>query len=95
MIHPLRATHHAVFLFFPILLAAVVASGLAWRTPHPLFTLLLATDARKPLPKEAFLPHVSQPLQLRGVVRKTGDALFFEVDPFSISGPRSAGCENS
>ena len=42
MIHPLRAAHHAVFLFLPILLAAVVASGLAlryrWPAPHQSLT---------------------------------------------------------
>jgi len=51
-------------------------------------TLILTAEGRKPLPKEAFLSHVAQPLQLRGVVRKTGDELFFEVDPSSISGTR-------
>ena len=42
MIRPLRATHHAVFLFLPILLAGVVASGLAlryrWPAPHQSLT---------------------------------------------------------
>jgi hypothetical protein len=47
-------------------------------------TLLLTTDGGKPLPKEAFLPHVAQPLQLRGVVRRSGDELFFDVEPSSI-----------
>jgi len=51
-------------------------------------TLLLTTDRGKPLPKETFLGHVAQPLQLRGVVRKTGDELFFEVEPSSISNSR-------
>jgi hypothetical protein len=51
-------------------------------------TLLLTTDEGKPLPKEAFLPHVAQPLQLRGAVRKSGDELFFEVEPASISAMR-------
>jgi len=50
--------------------------------------LLLTADGGKPLPKEAFLPHVAQPLQLRGLVRKTAGELFFEVEPSSISGPR-------
>ena len=35
MIRPLRAAHRDAFLFLPILLAAVVASGLALRYPWP------------------------------------------------------------
>jgi hypothetical protein len=48
MIRPLRTTHHAVFLFLPILLAAVVASGLAlrysWPASHPLLTTDVAAS---------------------------------------------------
>jgi hypothetical protein len=51
-------------------------------------TLLLTAGGGKPLPKEAFLSHVAQPLQLGGVVRKTGDELFFEVEASSISETR-------
>ena len=51
-------------------------------------TLLLTIDGGKPLPKEAFLPHVAQPLHLVGAVRKTGDELFFEVEPSSLSAAR-------
>jgi len=51
-------------------------------------TLLLTTDGGEPLPKETFLHHVAQPFQLDGVVRKSGDELFFEVEPSSISGAR-------
>jgi len=51
-------------------------------------TLILTAEGGKPLPKETFLGHVAQPLQLRGVVRKTGDELFFEVEPSSITNPR-------
>lgn len=53
-------------------------------------TLLLTTDGGKPLPKEAFLPHVAQPLRLGGAVRKTGDQLFFEVGLTQISRARQA-----
>jgi len=51
-------------------------------------TLLLTASDGKPLPKQAFLPYVAQRLQLRGLVRKTGDELFFEVGPSSISTTR-------
>ena len=51
-------------------------------------TLLLTMAGGKPLPKQAFLPHVAQPLHLRGVVRKTGDELFFEIEPSSLSTAR-------
>lgn len=47
--------------------------------------LLLTTADGKPLPRQTFLPHVAQPLQLRGLVRKTGDELFFEIEPSSLS----------
>jgi hypothetical protein len=50
--------------------------------------LLLTTEGGKPLPKETFLSHVAQPLQLRGAVRKSGDELFFDVDLSSISAAR-------
>jgi hypothetical protein len=51
-------------------------------------TLLLTTAGGKPLLRQTFLPHVAQPLQLRGLVRKTGDELFFEIEPSSISAAR-------
>jgi len=48
MIRPLRATHRAVFLFLPILLPAVVGSGLAlrysWPASHPLLTTDVAAS---------------------------------------------------
>lgn len=51
-------------------------------------TLLLTASGSKPLPQKAFLPNVAQPLRLQGLVRKTSDELFFEVDPSSISTAR-------
>jgi hypothetical protein len=51
---------------------------------HPA-TLFLTANGGKPLPKEAFLSHVAQPLQLRGAVRKAGNELFLEIEPASIS----------
>ncbi|HWS97063.1 MAG TPA: hypothetical protein VN620_11405, partial [Candidatus Methylomirabilis sp.] len=44
MIRPLRATHHAVFLFLPIVLAAVLASGLTLRYSWPASHRLLTRD---------------------------------------------------
>ena len=44
MIRPLRATHHAVFLFLPIVLAAVLASGLTLRYSWPASPRLLTRD---------------------------------------------------
>jgi hypothetical protein len=44
MIRPLRATHRTVFMFLPIFLAGVVASGLALRYPWPASHHLLMTD---------------------------------------------------
>lgn len=51
-------------------------------------TLLLTSEGGRPLPKEAFLSHVAQPLRLRGAVRKSGDELFFDIQPSSISAVR-------
>jgi hypothetical protein len=51
---------------------------------HPA-TLFLTANGGKPLPKEAFLSHVAQPLQLRGAVGKAGNELFFEIEPASIT----------
>lgn len=49
---------------------------------------LLTTEGGKRLPKETFLSHVAQPLQLHGAVRKSGDELFFDIELSSISAAR-------
>jgi hypothetical protein len=48
--------------------------------------IFLLTDPRqKPLPKEAFLDHVAQPVRIRGRVLQTGDTLFLEAESSAIS----------
>ncbi len=48
--------------------------------------ILVLTDLSKdPLPKEAFLGRVAQPVRIRGRVLQTGDTLFLETEPSSIS----------
>jgi hypothetical protein len=54
---------------------------------HPAI-LLLTANGGEPLPKEAFLSHIAQPLQLRGAVRKAGNELFLEIEPAAITGAR-------
>jgi hypothetical protein len=71
MIRPLRATHHAVFLFLPIVLAAVLASGLAlryrWPAPHPLLTTDVAASETT-----ATVTGVSLKVRLLGPTAPTG-----------------------
>lgn len=51
---------------------------------HP--AILVLTDQSKgPLPKEAFLGHVAQPVRIRGSVIQTGNTLFFETQQSAIS----------
>ena len=48
--------------------------------------ILLLTDATgRPLPKEAFLNLVAQPVQVRGNALQTGDTLLLEIEPSAIS----------
>jgi len=48
--------------------------------------ILVLTDLSKdPLPKEAFLGRVAQPVRIRGTVAQTGDTLFLETEPSAIS----------
>jgi len=46
---------------------------------------LLIDPRQKPLPKEAFLNRVAQPVRIRGRVSQTGDTLFLEVESSAIS----------
>ena len=48
-------------------------------------TLLLTAPDRQPLPKEAFLKRVAQPVSIRGNVTQLGEALLLEVKPDAIS----------
>ena len=48
--------------------------------------ILILTDAAgKPLPKQAFLNLVAQPVRVHGKVLKAGDTLFLETEPQGIS----------
>lgn len=47
--------------------------------------LLLTDHSKAPLPKEAFLGRVAQPVRIRGGVIQTGDTLFLETEPSAIS----------
>jgi hypothetical protein len=48
--------------------------------------ILVLTDLTKdPLPKEAFLGRVAQPVRIRGRVIQTGNTLFLETEPSAIS----------
>lgn len=47
--------------------------------------LLLTDHSKAPLPKEAFLGRVAQPVRIRGGVVQTGDTLFLETEPSAIS----------
>jgi hypothetical protein len=48
--------------------------------------ILVLTDLREgPLPKEAFLGRVGQPIRIRGRVIQRGDTLFLETGPSAIS----------
>jgi|SRR5215472_6369610 len=47
--------------------------------------LVLAGIAGKPLPKQAFLNLVAQPVRVRGKVLQTGNTLFVETEPAAIS----------
>jgi len=46
--------------------------------------LVLTDDAGKPLPKQAFLHLVAQPVQVHGKVLQTGNTLFLEAGPREI-----------
>jgi hypothetical protein len=48
-------------------------------------TFLLTAPDRKPLPKEAFLNRVAQPVSIRGNVTQLGDTLLLEVKPGTIT----------
>jgi len=48
-------------------------------------TLLLTDEAGKPLPKQAFLNLVAQPVRVRGKVLQTGDTLLLQIEPGAIS----------
>ena len=47
--------------------------------------LVLSDVAGKPLPKQAFLNLVAQPVRVHGKVLKAGDTLFLETEPQGIS----------
>lgn len=47
--------------------------------------LLLTDHSKAPLPKEALLGRVAQPVRIRGTVIQTGDSLFLETEPSVIS----------
>jgi hypothetical protein len=47
--------------------------------------LILTDHSKAPLPKEAFLGRVAQPVRIRGGVIQTGDTLFLETKPSAIS----------
>jgi hypothetical protein len=47
--------------------------------------LILTDHSRAPLPKEAFLGRVAQPVRIRGGVVQKGDTLFLETEPSAIS----------
>jgi len=47
--------------------------------------LILTNHSRAPLPKEAFLGRVAQPVRISGKVIQTGDTLFLETQPSAIS----------
>jgi hypothetical protein len=47
--------------------------------------LILTDHSKAPLPKEAFLGRVAQPVRIRGGVVQTGDTLFLETEPSAIS----------
>lgn len=47
--------------------------------------LLLTDHSKAPLPKEAFLGRVAQPVRIRGGVVQTADTLFLETEPSAIS----------
>jgi hypothetical protein len=48
-------------------------------------TLLLSAPDRQPLPKEAFLNRVAQPVSIRGPVTQLGETLLLEVKPDTIT----------
>jgi hypothetical protein len=48
-------------------------------------TLLLTAPNRQPLPKEAFLKRVAQPVSIRGDVTQLGEMLLLEVKPGAIA----------
>jgi hypothetical protein len=48
-------------------------------------TLLLTAPDRQPLPKEAFLKRVAQPVSIRGNVTQLGETLLLEVKPHTIT----------
>lgn len=47
--------------------------------------LLLTDEAGKPLPKQAFLNLVAQPVRARGKVLQTGDMLLLQIEPGAVS----------
>jgi hypothetical protein len=47
--------------------------------------LLLTDEAAKPLPKQAFLNLVAQPVRARGKVLQTGETLLLQIEPGAIS----------
>jgi hypothetical protein len=47
--------------------------------------LLLTDEVGKPLPKQAFLSLVAQPVRARGTVLQTGDTLILQIEPGAIS----------
>ena len=47
--------------------------------------LLLTDEAGKPLPKQAFLNLVGQPVRAHGKVLQAGDTLFLQIEPRAIS----------
>ena len=47
--------------------------------------LILTDHSRAPLPKEALLGRVAQPVRISGKVIRTGDTLFLETQPSAIS----------